>query len=76
MQLNLAPLFFKTLSVLGSTMGGLGDQKQVADLVFSGSLKPIVDSRYSLDEVASAHRRMNEREAFGKILLQVDPELS
>ncbi|MBC8403616.1 MAG: zinc-binding dehydrogenase [Planctomycetes bacterium] len=75
MKLNMAPVFFKTLSVLGSTMGGLGEQKQVADLVFSGSLTPIVDSRYPLEQVADAHRRMNEREVFGKILLQVDPEL-
>lgn len=76
MELNMAPLFFKTLSVLGSTMGGLGEQKQVADLVFSGALQPIIDSRFDLEQVADAHRRMGEREVFGKILLQVDPELA
>jgi NADPH:quinone reductase-like Zn-dependent oxidoreductase len=76
MELNMAPLFFKTLSVLGSTMGGLGEQKQVADLVFSGSLDPIIDSRFELEDIASAHRRMGKREVFGKILLQVNPGLA
>jgi NADPH:quinone reductase-like Zn-dependent oxidoreductase len=76
MKLHFAPIFFKSLSLLGSTMGGLGDQKRVAELVFSGKLRPIVDSRFTLSEVAAAHRRMHERLAFGKILLEVDSQLA
>lgn len=76
MELHFAPIFFKTLSVLGSTMGGLGELKRIADLVFAGSLEPIVDSRFAFDQVAEAHQRMAERQVFGKILLQIDPSLT
>ena len=73
MELNMAPLFFKSLSVLGSTMGSLQDMHTVADLVFSGQLTPIIDSRYDFADIALAHQRMGERQAFGKLLLQVNP---
>lgn len=71
MDLNFAPIFFKSLSVLGSTMGGLGELKRVAELVFSGRLRPVVDSRFPLAEVGAAHARLEARAAFGKILLEV-----
>lgn len=71
MELNFAPIFFKNLSVLGSTMGGLGEMKRVAQLVFSGRLKPLVDSRFPLERVADAHARLESRAAFGKVLLEV-----
>jgi NADPH:quinone reductase-like Zn-dependent oxidoreductase len=71
MELNLAPIFFKSLSVLGSTMGGLGEQRRVAELVFGGRLRPVVDSRFPLEAVREAHARLEARAAFGKILLEV-----
>lgn len=71
MELNFAPIFFKSLSVLGSTMGGLGEMKRVAELVFAGKLNPLVDSRFPLAEVAAAHDKLGSREAFGKVLLEI-----
>lgn len=71
MELNFAPIFFKSLSVLGSTMGGLGEMKRVAELVFAGKLKPLIDSRFPLAQVREAHAKMGSREVFGKILLEV-----
>lgn len=76
MELHFAAIFFKSLSVLGSTMGGLGEQKHVAELVYGGQLQPIIDSRFALEEIADAHRRMSERAVFGKILVQVDSSLT
>ncbi len=73
MEIPFAPVFFKSLSILGSTMGGLGEMKHVSELVFSGKLSPVIDSRFPWAEVADAHRRMEERSSFGKILLQIDP---
>jgi NADPH2:quinone reductase len=34
-----------------------------------GSLSPVIDSRYRLDDVADAHRRMEANENVGKLLL-------
>jgi len=71
MELNFAPIFFKSLSILGSTMGGLGELKQLATLVFRGDLRPEIDSCFPLAEVAEAHARVESRLAFGKVLLAV-----
>jgi NADPH:quinone reductase-like Zn-dependent oxidoreductase len=72
MQLNLAPIFFKSLSILGSTMGGLGEMKHVSKLVFSGKLQPIVSQRFDFDQISKAHEVLEERRAFGKLLLRIN----
>ena len=72
MTMNFAPIFFKSLSILGSTMGGLGEVKQVAGLVFSGKLTPIVANRFQFAQIQQAHEALNNRLAFGKILLQIN----
>lgn len=71
MKLHFAPIFFKSLSVLGSTMGSLGEQREVAEHVFAGRLRPIVDSRFPLEEIGRAHERVDTREVFGKVLVEV-----
>ncbi|MFK5956267.1 MAG: zinc-binding dehydrogenase [Planctomycetota bacterium] len=71
MEINFAPIFFKSLSLLGSTMGGLGEVKQLSQLVFQGKLSPVIDSKFDLMDVASAHERVSGRKAFGKVLLRI-----
>jgi len=71
MELNFAPIFFKSLSILGSTMGGLGELKRVADLVLAGHFKPVIDSRFPLERVQDAHAKLDARAVFGKILLEI-----
>lgn len=62
-------LFFKNISLLGSTMGSRGELHEVLRLVAEGRLKPVVDSVLPLAEVREGHRRLEAREAFGKIVL-------
>lgn len=69
LPLNL--VFFKSLSVLGSTMGSLGDVHRLLDLVAAGRLEPVVDSVLALSQVSEAHRRLESREVFGKLVLRV-----
>ena len=71
-EINLNLVFFKSLSVLGSTMGSLGDVHRCLALVAQGHLKPVVDAVLPLSEIAEAHRRIEAREVFGKLVL--DPE--
>jgi NADPH:quinone reductase-like Zn-dependent oxidoreductase len=65
--LNL--VFFKNLSVLGSTMGRLGDLHRLLELVVAGKLEPIVDRVLPLSEVREAHRLLETRQVFGKLVL-------
>lgn len=67
---DLRLVFFKSLSILGSTMGSLGEVHEIAGHVAAGRLKPVVDAILPLAEVREAHRRLESREVFGKILLR------
>jgi NADPH:quinone reductase-like Zn-dependent oxidoreductase len=70
-QIPLNLVFFKSLSVLGSTMGSLGDVHRLLELVVAGRLKPVIDGVLPLDQVGEAHRRLEQREVFGKLLLRI-----
>jgi NADPH:quinone reductase-like Zn-dependent oxidoreductase len=62
-------VFFKNLSILGSTMGSRGELHEVLKLVGLGRLRPVVDAVLPMAEVREAHRRLEAREVFGKIVL-------
>ncbi len=63
-----AVLVLKDLTVRGcSRQASLTD---VVDLVVSGSLRPIVSRTLGLEEAAEAHRLLESRESFGRIVLQ------
>lgn len=64
-------VFFKNLSILGSTMGGRHELATILSLVEVGRLRPIVDRVFPLEEIAAAHRRLESREAFGKVVIAV-----
>ncbi len=66
---DLRQIFFRQLRILGSTMGNHDEFHAVMKLVFDGKLKPIVDAVFPLDKAADAHRRMEDRKSFGKIVL-------
>ncbi len=72
---NLRAAFFKSLSILGSTMGRLAELRHLLRFVDTGQLRPVVDSTYPLKEAPEAQARLERREQFGKIVLTVgDPE--
>lgn len=68
---NLRLVFFKLLSILGSTMGSLGELHEVLRHVEAGRLHPVVDRVLPLDDVAEGHRILEAREAFGKVVLTI-----
>jgi len=69
--INLRLIFFKLLSILGSTMGSLAELHEIMKFVESGSLRPVIDRVLPLSEVADGHRLLEAREAFGKIVFEV-----
>jgi NADPH:quinone reductase-like Zn-dependent oxidoreductase len=68
-QLDLRYLFSKQWSLLGSFMGSMGELQQVLKFVFRKQLKPVIDRVYPLAEIGEAHRRLESKEQFGKILV-------
>ena len=68
--LDLRALFSRQLSILGSYMGTKAELLRAARFFFGGQLKPVVDRTFPLAEAAAAQRRMEDREQFGKIVLE------
>jgi zinc-binding alcohol dehydrogenase/oxidoreductase len=68
-------LFWKQLTLLGSTMGTPREFAGMLRLYQEGRLRPVVDCVLPLGDVAEAHRRMEAGEQFGKIVLDLEPGL-
>jgi NADPH:quinone reductase-like Zn-dependent oxidoreductase len=64
-------VWWKQLTILGSTMGTKADFEGAYELVASGKAKPVVDSVFPLAEARAAHERMESGEQFGKIVLSI-----
>ena len=69
--ININLIFFKLLSILGSTMGSLAELHEIMKHVEAGRLRPVVDRVLPLAQVAEGHRVLENREAFGKVVLEV-----
>jgi NADPH:quinone reductase-like Zn-dependent oxidoreductase len=69
--IDLAVLFSRQLSILGSYMGTKGELLRAARAFFAGQLKPVIDCTFTLADAAAAHQRMEASGQFGKIVLDV-----
>jgi len=69
-SLDLRYLFSKQWSLLGSFMGSMGELHRVLKFVFRKQLKPVIDRVYPLAELRAAHQRLQNREHFGKVIVQ------
>lgn len=70
LEADLRLIFFKSLSILGSTMGGMGEMHDVWQLLCRGLLQPVVDRVLPLSAARDAHAALESRDAFGKIVLR------
>jgi NADPH:quinone reductase-like Zn-dependent oxidoreductase len=62
-------VFWKQLSILGSTMGSPKDYRNAMKLVFQGKVKPVIHSVLPLAEARRAHEMLEAGEVFGKVVL-------
>jgi NADPH2:quinone reductase len=62
-------VFWKQLSILGSTMGSPKDYRTAMGLVFDGKVKAVIHSVLPLAEAGRAHEMLEAGEAFGKVVL-------
>ena len=69
---SLHRIWWKQLTIYGSTMGTQQDFEAAYELVKSGRATPVVDSVLPLEDARAAHERMEAGEQFGKIVLSID----
>ena len=62
-------VFWKQLSIMGSTMGSPAEFRQVMRMVFAGELEPVIHEVLPLAEARRAHEMLEADEVFGKLVL-------
>jgi NADPH:quinone reductase-like Zn-dependent oxidoreductase len=68
-QTDLRHVFFRNLKILGATMGSKAWLVKIVRLVQEGKLRPVLDRVMPLKHAQEAHRLMEQRQHFGKLVL-------
>ena len=68
---DLRHLFVKQFELLGSYMGGRHELQAMMTLAGPGRLQPVIDRVFPLSEAAEAHRHLEGRTQFGKVVLSI-----
>ena len=70
-SLEIRQLYRKQISLMGTTMGSPQEFAQMLVTVNGGKIKPVIDSTFPLGEASAAHRRLEDQEQFGKVILTI-----
>ena len=68
-ETDLARIFWNQLSILGSTMGDMGEFQEVVGLFLKGSLRPVIDRVVTPSEVPEAYASLEAGTQFGKLVV-------
>jgi NADPH:quinone reductase-like Zn-dependent oxidoreductase len=68
-QVDVRRVFWKQLSILGTTMGSPAEYRGAMEQVFSGAVRPVIHQVLSLDQAREAHKLLEAGDVFGKLVL-------
>jgi len=68
---GLSHIFFRQLSIIGTTMGARSDLAEALAAAERGLLRPVLHSVLPLAEAARAHQLIEDRAVLGKLVLEV-----
>jgi NADPH:quinone reductase-like Zn-dependent oxidoreductase len=71
-SLDLRKMFFKQITIQGTTMGNNADFASMIDLVNTLQLHPRVDGPTSIKDIREAYNKMHTGDQFGKLVLTHD----
>jgi NADPH:quinone reductase-like Zn-dependent oxidoreductase len=71
-KVDLRHVFFRNLRILGATGGSRSILFRIVSLVREGKLRPVLDRVLPLREARDAHRLLEGRQQFGKLVLVPD----
>lgn len=69
-DIDVSGLFLGHKRVIGSTMGTQPDLATLVQLAADGAFDPVIGDEYSLDEAGQAFADMQNRDAFGKLIVR------
>jgi NADPH:quinone reductase-like Zn-dependent oxidoreductase len=64
-------IWWRELTVFGSSMGTPEDFAGAYDLILSGRAAPVIDSVFPLEQAARAHELLERGDQFGKVILDI-----
>ena len=70
-SLRIGQMFTRNLTFIGASVGAKDDFAHVMKLVNQGKIRGIVSQTFPLEAAAEAHRAMESRNVFGKLVLQI-----
>ena len=66
---DLARVFFTQLSIIGSTMGTIGELRRLVSMLEVTGVRPLIDSVNPIHQAPEAFARMESGSLFGKVVL-------
>jgi NADPH2:quinone reductase len=73
-ETNVNRVFWRQLRIVGSTMATPGEFDDALELVWDGTFEPRVRAVLPMSEISEAHRLLEDREGFGKVVVIPDSE--
>jgi len=70
-EANISALYWKQLSLLGSTMASREDLRKLLLAAEAAQLRPVIDHTFLISEAREAQARMEAGDQFGKLVLKV-----
>jgi NADPH:quinone reductase-like Zn-dependent oxidoreductase len=70
-DLNVAQLFSRHISLVGSTMGPHRDYMAFMNQVFAGNISAVIGERLPLHDVRQAQQILEDNVVFGKVVLEI-----
>jgi zinc-binding alcohol dehydrogenase/oxidoreductase len=71
-EISTRLLYWKQISIHGTTMGTRDEFLSMLDFLESRSIKPVMDKIYPIEQINEAFQRMETGDQFGKIVLQTE----
>lgn len=73
-NVNLRAVFFKSLSILGSTMGSLAELKHLMPFFERRELNPVINRVVAFTVAREGLEALEQREQFGKLVVSIDEQ--
>jgi NADPH:quinone reductase-like Zn-dependent oxidoreductase len=70
--IDLRVLFFKQISLLGSTMGSMDEMREAWAAVIQGLVRPVLDRVMPMSRLGEAHTLLEQRAVVGKVVVEQD----
>ncbi len=70
-EIDLRQVFFRHMSIIGSTRAPPEDFVKVMILIFDGRLQPVIGAVFPLEDAAQAQATLANSDVFGKVVLTI-----